>query len=465
MGLGIMRPFSRDAIARRGAAVLLCATFALLAAPGVAIGASVTFGTPSAKSTFGTGIVFAQPYSSGGVKEADIVIQQSGDPGPYMSVLQSAGSSTLTFTLDTSSGGLSPFEPVDAHFQVVLTDGSVQAGPNIHVVYADDRFTWKSKSGKLVTIHWIQGTDAFGQQLLTYGEQGFSKSAVFLGVNETKPVDFYVYPSQSAFQGGLSVPETIGGQTQPSYRTCFALVAPNELTTYGRTVVPHELAHMVISDLADNPYHGPARWLNEGLAVYLSQGYDSSDRQLVADGIKNGTLRPLASLASYFPLDADHIYLSYAESVAAVDFMVRKYGQASIQALVRAYAKGVTDDEAFTAALGIDAAAFNTAWLAGIGLPAPTTYGPQPAPTGPVPPGWTGSSSTEPPIGPAPSTATATASTASGGQWPKPLDGTESPVYVLAGLIAVVGLILLGAGILLYAQSRHERTPSDWPPS
>ena len=31
----------------------------------------------------------------------------------------------------------------------------------------------------------------------------------------------------------------------------------------------------------DNPYHFPPRWLNEGLAVYLSVGYDTSDRSAV----------------------------------------------------------------------------------------------------------------------------------------------------------------------------------------
>jgi hypothetical protein len=454
-----MRPLTRRRMVRHSTAVLLCAVVALLMAPGVVAGASVSFGTPSAKSTFGKGIVFTQPYSGGRIEEAQIVIDLPGDIGPSVSALQSLGSTALTYTLDTSSGDLSPFQPLTAHFQAIFSDGTVQAGPDIHVTYADDRFTWKAKSGKLVTIHWFQGTDAYAQQLLAYGEQGVAKSAAFLGINETKPVDFYIYPSQSAFQAGLSVPETIGGQTQPTYRTCFALVAPNDLA-YGSTVVPHELTHIVFNDITDNPYHSPPRWLNEGLAVYLSEGYGGDNRQLVSRAVKDGSLVPLPALAGYFALDQARIYLSYAESVSAVDLMVRKYGKSAIQKLVKTYGNGATDDEAFTAAFGIDTAAFNKAWLADNSVAASATYGPRPAPTGPIPPGWTGSSQTVPPV--EPPSPSPTGSSSPGGQANLP---TRPDSTALAGFIALVGLILLGAGIFLHLQSQGERTPQAWPPS
>jgi hypothetical protein len=456
-----MRPFSGHRIVRGSAAVLLGAIFGLLIVPGVATGASVTFGTPSASSTFGKGIVFTQPYSGGGINHAEILIELPGDLGPSVSVLQSPGSSSLTYTLDTSGGGLSPFIPVTAHFQVFFDDGTAQDGPDIQVTYADDRFAWKAKSGKVVTIHWFQGTDAFAQQLLAYGEQGLSKSAAFMGIDETKPVDFYIYPSQSAFQAGLSVAETIGGLTESTYRTCFALVAPNDLA-YGSDVVPHELTHIVFGDITDNPYHSPPRWLNEGLAVYEAVGYGSDDRQLVAQAVKGGTLVPLAALAGYFASDPNRIYLSYAESVSAVDFMVRKYGQSAIQKLLKTYGQGATDDEAFTAAFGIGMDAFNESWLANIGVPAPTEYGPQPAPTGPIPPGWTGSSATTPPL--EPTASTATGSSPPGGQGTTRPNGSNSSALVLAGLIALGGLILLGVGILLYVESQPGRTYPDGPP-
>ena len=38
-------------------------------------------------------------------------------------------------------------------------------------------------------------------------------------------------------------------------------------------LVAHELTHLVFDEAAHNPYAYPPRWLNEGLAVYLSGDY------------------------------------------------------------------------------------------------------------------------------------------------------------------------------------------------
>jgi hypothetical protein len=459
-----MRLSSRHPLVRRAAAVALCGMFGLLVAPGVAAGASVTFGTPSFKSTFGKGIVFTQPFSGGSFKQADIAIYYPDAVEPAVEAIADPGSSTLTYSLDGTGGGLTPFEPVVAHFQIILADGTIQAGPDIHVTYADDRYTWKVKAGKFVTMHWIDGTDAFGQALLGYGEAAVPKSAAFLGATETKTVDFYIYPSQAAFQAGLSAAETVGGQALPEYRTCFALVAPSDLA-YGSTVVPHELTHVVYSDVIGHAYHSPPDWLNEGLAVYLSEGYGSSDRRLVSQAVRDGSLMPLRSLAGYFFLDPAHIYLSYAEAVSAVDFMIRQNGKPAIQKLLQTYAIGATDDEAFTAALGMDMTAFDQAWLADNKATASETYGPQPAPTGPVPPGW--SSGTIPPVAPtaSPAASAAPGSTPPADQGPGSPGRSDDTVLVLAALIAVGGLILLGAGTLLDLQARREETPLGGPPS
>jgi hypothetical protein len=434
---------------RRAAALAIAGSLSLaLLAPAQASAASISFGTPTATSKFGTGITFSQPYTGGPFASAEIAISLPGDIGPAITAVKSTVSGPLSYSMDLSGGGLTPFTPVTAHFQVVFSDGTVQAGPDVHVTYADDRFTWKSAKGGLVTIHWFQGSDSFAQQLLSYGQKGLAKSAQFLGISESKPIDFYVYPSQAAFAAGLSVPETIGGQAQPDYRTCFALIAPNDLA-YGSSVIPHELTHIVFADIVDNPYHSPPRWLNEGLAVYLSEGYGSDNRQLVSQAASNGTLAPLAALAGYFALDQARIYLSYAEAVSAVDYMVRKYGQAAIEKLVKAYGAAASDDEAFQQAFGVTMAAFDKSWMADNKVAAPTPYGPQPAPTGPLPPGWTssgggtGAGGTEPPTSP---TQAPSGTPASPGNTGQSSNDTTSTVMLLAGVLSALGVLLLLAG-------------------
>ena len=94
---------------------------------------------------------------------------------------------------------------------------------------------------------------------------------------------------------------------------------------------------------------------------------------------------PLTALTGEFPTTADRFYLAYAESVSAVDYLIRTYGQAAMAKLVKTYGTGASDDEAFTAAFGVDTAAVGQAWLADNGVTASQTFGPQPAPPGPVP--------------------------------------------------------------------------------
>ena len=116
--------------------------------------------------------------------------------------------------------------------------------------------------------------------------------------------------------------------------------------------------------------------------MYLSEGYGSGDQNRVADAVETRDLIPLVALGAQFPTDPDKTFLAYAESVSAIDYLVREHGRDAMVALVVAYKDGLTDDEAFTKALGIDLATFQAGWLEGLGAEPPEQFGPQPAPPG-----------------------------------------------------------------------------------
>ncbi len=79
----------------------------------------------------------------------------------------------------------------------------------------------------------------------------------------------------------------------------------------------------------------------------------------------------MVALGGQFPTDYDRTFLAYAESVSAIDYLVRQKGQDALVALVTAYADGLTDDEAFSRALGEDLAAFQAGWLGDLGAAEP----------------------------------------------------------------------------------------------
>jgi hypothetical protein len=279
-------------------------------------------------------------------------------------------------------------------FRAVLPDGSTAESAESTVTVADERFEWRSRSDGVVTLHWYEGDEAFADRALAIGSTAIEKAATLLGVEDMPEVDFFVYPDEDAFYDALGpgTRENVGGQANAEIRTMFGLITPSEVGSgWVDTLVSHELTHLVFNEAVKNPYHFPPRWLNEGLAVYLSQGYDTSDRATVSNAVGAGSIIPLEGLAGLFPTTRDRFSLAYAESVSAVDFLVRTYGEEALVRLITSYADGVTDDEAFQAALGMRMAAFDDAWMASIGASRPAPYGPQPAPPGPLPSGWSAS--------------------------------------------------------------------------
>ncbi len=454
------------------------AVAALAVALGLALGvgapavqaAGVSFGTPTASAVFGTGVTFVQPVTVGGpIQRVELLLTFPTALGPLVHEIPvPSGSGSLTLRggwSETADGHLMPNTPVVARWRITPASGVPVEGPSVSVLYADTRFAWKTISGTLVRLHWYQGSDAFAQQALAVGEKGVQQAADLLGVKETQPIDFFVYAAQAPFYDALGpgTRENVGGQADADIRTMFALIEPSAVgDSWVNVVIPHELTHLVFNTAVRNPYHFPPRWLNEGLAVYLSEGYTPSWRDAVQQAVRQGSLLSLAGLTGQFPTSADGFYLAYGESVSAIDFFVRTYGKDHLVKLIRSYAAGRTDDEAFTEAIGVNVAGFEAAWLASLGAAAPTRYGPQPAPAGPLPPGWggAGGSSSPGPAGPTvavspPPGATGSPATASAAA--QGTAGDDSGGLLLLA-IAVAGLA--AGGVLGYVRRRRTQRAS-----
>jgi hypothetical protein len=445
-------------VARRLAPPLLAAGLLAGLAPAVSAAAPATFGTPAADSTFGTGIIFDQPVTvSAAIGRVELLLTFADAIGPTITEVPNppaVGSATLTYTLDTSGDAhLIPNTGIVARWRLFPADGSsaVALGPELHVVYADDRFTWKTASGDLVRVHWYEGDAAFGAKALKLGEDEVRKTSELLGVTETEPVDFFVYADVDKFYDALGpgAHENVAGSAFADIRTLIGLIPPDQIDDPQVAVrIPHEFVHLVFDTASKNPYHSPPRWLNEGLAVYQSEGYGSSDRGGVQNAAKSGTLIPLDGLTGQFP-NGDDFFLAYSESVAAVDYMIRTYGSDALVSLVRSYAEGRTDDEAFSAALGLDMTAFSEAWFKSVSATPKPKYGPQPAPPGPVPSAWSGAApggavASGAPGAPAAPTVTGSAApvTAPGA----PAGDGGIPAWLVLGLVAVgIGMVGLGS--------------------
>jgi hypothetical protein len=460
--------------------------FALVASLGLALGLAVpgvradnvSFGTPSATSVYGTGVTFVQPVTVGGtIRRTELLITFPTVLGPLVHEIPvPSGSGALTLRGGWSvatDGHLVPNTPLVARWRITPTVGDPVEGPPVTVLYEDTRFTWRTLTGTLVRIHWYEGSDAFARRALAVGEKGVKQAADLLGVRETDPIDFFVYAAQAPFYDALGpgTRENVGGEAHADIRTLFALIEPSAVgDPWVDVVIPHELTHLVFNTAVLNPYHFPPRWLNEGLAVYLSEGYTASWRAAVEGAVRQRSLLSLAALDGQFPTTADGFLLAYGESVLAVDFFVRTYGKDRLVSLIRSYADGRTDDEAFSAAIGVDVPGFEAAWLAGLGATAPTRYGPQPAPTGPLPPGWDGTAPSPAPdaASSAPDAASSAPDAAASGfaVSPPTSDGGATSAGGVSGgpiLLAIAAAGLGVGGLLGYVRRRRTLRPAGTP--
>jgi hypothetical protein len=382
---------------RRFLALGFAAVAAVLMSVSPTLAASPVVGAPNASVKFLSAVTFTGTATlTSDVARVELVLDLEGSTRSVVADVNVAlkpGPADLSYVLESPSGALVPGTAISASFRLVLKDGSTVAGPVTTVHYTDTRYLWQTVSGEFVRVYYTEGGAAFGRRAATIGDDAIRQVSALLGVTETAPIKFYIYADRTAFYDvlGPAARENVGGEAHPEIRTLFANIGPDAINDpWVGVVIPHELTHLVFDTAVKNPYHYPPRWLNEGIAVYLSESYGNSDRSAMADAARKGTLMPLEALTGEFPTARDGFLLAYSESVSAVSFLVDHYGRGAMAALARAYAGGVTDDEAFKAALGTGLVGFEDAWLKANGATVLPPYGPENAPAGPAPSDWAG---------------------------------------------------------------------------
>lgn len=422
---------------------------------------AVTFDAPTAASTFPVQTVWRQAFRApSDPTRVELMTRLAGaetwlvEEVPYTA----AGSGAYEVAY-TDLGFQLPNSRIEYRFRVTLDDEAAETGPVGTLAIVDDRIEWRTLEGDLVRLHWQAGDESFAERALRIAEDSVAETAQLLGVTETAPIDFFVYAGADDFQSALGpgTKEFVAGRAIAEIRTLFANVAVSEIgSPWLSTVVPHELAHLVFDTATDNPYNQPPHWMNEGLAVYLSEGYTDGDRRRVANAIDRGTLLPLAALANGFPSDREELfYLGYAEGTSAIDFFVRTHGQDDLVKLIRSYALGVTDDEAFATATGEGIDAFEAAWLADLDAAEPEARGPQAARPGPTPSSWVGGASA--PGLPAPTAVVDTNGALPGA--PAPSAPGVQPALIVAAALLVGALVL----VLLVVLRRRRASGLDEP--
>jgi hypothetical protein len=357
-------------------AVLAAALVLASAAPVVAF---ERFGAPRAESTYGSGITFSVDLAGGAPDRLELLLRTPGDDGWFV-VPVTPSTDRATHVWDTSTGYLTPNTPVTYRWRAV-DGGAVTLSDEATIRHEDDRpgLDWQRAQLGEATVHWYGGAEAQARRFGELTAVGVARAEELLGTRLAGPVDVFVYATRDDFFGALGpgAREWTGAAAYSELRTIFMWLGGGS-TAYLERAMVHEVTHIVFHDATDNPYHTPARWLNEGIATWAEESNADAERAIVELEAGGGGLFAFEAITEQFPLGERGGRLSYAQGTTMVDLIIERHGEEAIARIAAAYRDGASDAEALEAGTGVPAADLYADFFAEFGVEPPGPIVPEP---------------------------------------------------------------------------------------
>ena len=259
-------------------------------------------------------------------------------------------------------GGLPPGSSVEYWWTVEDAGGDKAATAPAIVLFADNRYDWRSLTEGRVTLYWYQGDEPFAQELMAAVQQALGRLNDYTGVELEKPVKLYIYADAQDLQGSMIYPqEWTGGVAFTRYGIMAIGISAGNLD-WGKRAIAHELTHLVIHQVTLNPYTNLPTWLDEGLAMHSEGPLESVFVNYLNGAIAENRFISVQSLSSPFSAYAGEAALSYAQSYSLVEFLITSYGQDKMFELLSTFRAGATYDGALEKVYGFDMDGLDALW-------------------------------------------------------------------------------------------------------
>ena len=237
-----------------------------------------------------------------------------------------------------------------------------QFGQN-RVQYKD--FDWYFIQTEHFDIYFTQNGKNVAEFTAHAAEEAYESLSSKLNYQLNNRLSLVVYDSHNDFQetnitdGYLS--QGIGGFTEPfKNRVVFPFEGSYEKF---RHVIAHELVHGIMSDML---YGGSVQnilskgitlqlplWYQEGMAEYLSSGWETNSDMFIRDAIINEYLPDIPQLGGYF---------AYRGGQSVFRYIANKYGEEKVGEILNK-TKGLGSLEAgLKASIGLDIEELNDRW-------------------------------------------------------------------------------------------------------
>lgn len=357
-------------VRRCAAALLLAAGLAVLTAGTAAAFDGFTGG--NASSTYDEEIRFTVTYDGTAPDRLELLIRTPGSDSSFVAPATSLPGGS-GYVWDTSVDYLTPNTVVTYRWRAI--DGEeVTLSPERTIRYEDDRpgLEWQAAELGEATVHWYGGAEAQARRFGELTAVGVEQAEELLGSELAGPVDVFVYDSQADFFGALGpgAREWTGAAAFSEIRTIFMWLGGGS-PAYLEQAMVHEVTHIVFHDATENPFHEPARWLNEGFATWSESRSDDGERSIVESEARGDGLFAFEAITEQFPIGDRGALLSYAQGTSMVQQIVDDHGTDALASIMAAYRDGATDDEALEAGTGVPAAELYAAFFAEFGVDPP----------------------------------------------------------------------------------------------
>jgi hypothetical protein len=201
------------------------------------------------------------------------------------------------------------------------------------------------------------------KSLLAVAEREYERVGDIIGHHPRGRIDVYLAGDAGEFRllTGGQIPEWGIGAAVPRQRR-IVLISPRHAKgdASPRQVLAHELSHVILGQ-ALGQVRAP-RWLDEGLAMYISHEWKLGRSVVVARALLFDSLIPLQDIAAVNTYGQARASLAYAESFLAVAFIVDRFGDSALRELVRELARSGDIDLAMGISLGVTYREFQLIW-------------------------------------------------------------------------------------------------------
>ncbi len=245
---------------------------------------------------------------------------------------------------------------------LAATQAFAQFGRN-KVQYKD--YDWYYIQTKHFDIYFTED----GKNIAEFGaaaiEDALAQIESSINYKITKRISVILYDSQNEFQETNVIDSYLGegtGGFTELFKNRIVLPFSGNYKMF-RHVIHHELVHGVMNDLfyggalqnivSSNSAVNLPLWFSEGLAEYLSLGWDTNTDQFIRDAAINEYLPDIPQLGGYF---------AYRGGQAVFYYIAKKYGKEKIAELVMNVKGKGGVDQGMKASIGLTVEELNERW-------------------------------------------------------------------------------------------------------